>query len=88
MVVPEMADEERFERIKDVMVKTFGVEEERVTRAARLLEDLELDSLDWTELLVVLERQTGREVTESEARRIRTVGDVLELLDRKLATSA
>jgi acyl carrier protein len=83
-----MVDGGRFERIKDVMVKTFGVDEERVTRTARLVEDLELDSLDWTELLVVLERQIGREVTESEARGIRTVEDVLALLDRKLATSA
>jgi acyl carrier protein len=82
-----MVDGGRFERIKDVMVKTFGVDEERVTRTARLAEDLELDSLDWTELLVVLERQIGREVTESEARGIRTVEDVLALLDRKLATS-
>jgi acyl carrier protein len=83
-----MVDGGRFERIKDVMVKTFGVDEERVTRTARLVEDLELDSLDWTELLVVLERQIGQEVTESEARGIRTVEDVLALLDRKLATSA
>ena len=83
-----MVDGGRFERIKDVMVKTFGVDEERVTRTARLAEDLELDSLDWTELLVVLERQIGQEVTESEARGIRTVEDVLALLDRKLATSA
>jgi acyl carrier protein len=82
-----MVDGGRFERIKDVMVKTFGVDEERVTRTARLAEDLELDSLDWTELLVVLERQIGQEVTESEARGMRTVEDVLALLDRKLATS-
>ena len=82
-----MVDGGRFERIKDVMVKTFGVDEERVTRTARLAEDLELDSLDRTELLVVLERQIGQEVTESEARGIRTVEDVLALLDRKLATS-
>lgn len=83
-----MADAERFERIKDILVHTFGVEEERVTRTALLVEDLELDSLDWTELLVVLERQTGHEVTESEARGIRTVEHVLALLDRKQATSA
>lgn len=70
------------------MVKTFGVEEERVTRSARLVEDLELDSLDWTELLVTLERETGQEVSESDARGIRTIEDILELVSRKQATSA
>ena len=83
-----MSGNERFERIKSIMVKTFGVEEERITRSARLVEDLELDSLDWTELLVTLERETGREVSESEARGIRTVADLLDLIDRKHAASA
>ena len=32
--------EEHFERIRDVMVKTFGLEEEQVTPVARLVDDL------------------------------------------------
>jgi acyl carrier protein len=83
-----MADGERFERFKTILVKTFGVEEARITRSALLVEDLELDSLDWTELLVTLERETGQEVRETEAMGIRTVADVLALLDRKPAASA
>jgi len=67
------------------MVKTFGVEEARITRSARLVDDLELDSLDWTELLVTVERETGQEVSESEAKGIRTIGDLLDLIDRKHA---
>jgi acyl carrier protein len=80
-----MSDGERFERIKHIMVKTFGVEEARITRSARLVDDLELDSLDWTELLVTVERETGHEVSESEAKGIRTIGDLLDLIDRKHA---
>jgi acyl carrier protein len=83
-----VSDGERFERLKSIMMKTFGVEEARITRSARLVEDLELDSLDWTELLVTLERQTGQEVSESEARGIRTVEDLLDLIERKQAASA
>jgi acyl carrier protein len=83
-----MSDGERFERLKSIMVKTFGVEEARITPSAHLVEDLELDSLDWTELLVTLERDTGQEVSESEAKGIRTVADLLDLLDRKHAASA
>ena len=83
-----MSAEERFERVKSIMVKTFGVDEERITPSARLVEDLELDSLDWTELLVTLERETGQEVSEGEAKGIRTVADLLDLIDRKHAASA
>jgi acyl carrier protein len=83
-----MSDDERFERLKHIMVNTFGVEEARITRSALLVQDLELDSLDWTELLVTLERETGQEVSESEAREIRTVEDLLGLIGRKQAAAS
>jgi acyl carrier protein len=82
-----MSRREHFERVRDVMVKTFGVEEEQVTPVARLVDDLALDSLDWAELIVVLERETGREISDSDVKAIRTVGDILDLVDRKQATS-
>mgnify|MGYP001285140484 CR=1 FL=1 len=83
-----MPDGPSFERVKRIMVETFGVEEERITRSARLVEDLELDSLDWIELVVLLERQSGLEIRESEAKGIRTVEDLLSLIAQKQAASA
>jgi acyl carrier protein len=82
-----MSREEQFERVRDVMVKTFGVEEEQVTPMAHLVDDLALDSLDWAELIVILERETGREISDTDVKAIRTVEDILDLVDRKLATS-
>lgn len=83
-----MPDGASFERVKRIMVETFGVEEERISHSARLIEDLELDSLDWIELVVLLERQTGQEIRESEAKGVRTVEDLLGLIARKQAASA
>ncbi len=82
-----MSRREHFERVRDVMVKTFGLEEEQVTPVARLVDDLALDSLDWAELIVILERETGREISDSDVKAIRTVEDILDLVDRQ-ATSA
>ena len=83
-----MPDGPTFERVKRIMVEHFGVEEERITCTALLVEDLELDSLDWIELVVLLERQTGQEIRESEAKGIRTVEDLLSLIARKQVASA
>jgi acyl carrier protein len=83
-----MTGSQRFDRVKDIMVNTFGVEAERVTGSALLVEDLELDSLDWIELVVVLEREARVEISETEAKGIRTVDDLLELIDRKQAMPA
>ncbi len=69
------------------MVKTFGLEESQVTPASRLVDDLRLDSLDWAELLVVLERETGEGFPESQLETVRTIDDILDLVERKQATS-
>ena len=82
-----MSRREHFERVRDVMVKTFGLEEEQVTPVARLVDDLALDSLDWAELIVILERETGRGISDSDVKAIRTIEDILDLVDRQ-ATSA
>jgi acyl carrier protein len=79
--------EERFHKVRELMVKTFGLEESQVTPASRLVDDLRLDSLDWAELLVVLERETGEGLPESQLETVRTIDDILDLVERKQATS-
>jgi acyl carrier protein len=74
-----------FERVRDVMVKAFGLEEEQVTPGAHLVDDLALDSLDWAELVVILERETGRELSDEDVKGIRTVADVLGLVERQVS---
>jgi acyl carrier protein len=69
------------------MAKTFGLAEEQITPEARLVDDLQLDSLDWAELLVVLERETGEELPESGLEAVRTVNDILRLVERKQVAS-
>ena len=69
------------------MAKTFGLAEEQITPEARLVGDLQLDSLDWAELLVVLERETGEGFPESGLEALRTVNDILRLVERKQVAS-
>jgi acyl carrier protein len=69
------------------MAKTFGLAEEQITPEARLVDDLQLDSLDWAELLVVLERETGEGFPENGLEAVRTVNDILRLVERKQVAS-
>ena len=69
------------------MVKTFGLEAKQVTSVAHLVDDLALDSLDRVELITMLERETGREISDNDVKDVRTVEDLLDLVDRKQATS-
>ena len=79
--------EENFEKLRDILVKTFEVPVGQVTPAAHLVDDLHLDSLDWVDLVIRLEQETGREITEDELKAIRTIEDILDLVDQKKSTA-
>ena len=70
-----------------MMKELFELEADRVQPEARLIEDLELDSLDAIDLAVKVEEATGRAFDEQKIRSLRTIGDVvdalLELINRK-----
>lgn len=55
-----------------------GHEQERWIQGARLGPDLQLDSLDMLELILVAEDQVGREFPAELLETIETVGDLLE----------
>ena len=83
----EVSREARLQRVRALMVKTFGLEEGQITPEARLVDDLRLDSLDRAELVIVLERETGEVLPESRLEAVRTIDDILDLVERKQVTS-
>lgn len=72
-------------RVADAMTELFDIERERVRLDARLRDDLDLDSLDAVDLAVELQRISGRRLDDKDLRRIRTVGDIVEVVARDLA---
>lgn len=70
------------ERVIDIIVEQLGVKRELVTEDARFREDLEADSLDLVELMMAFEEEFGGEISDEEAQRIATVGEVIVLLSR------
>ena len=62
------------------MVEHFEVTPEHVTNEARLIEDLDLDSIDAIDMAIHIEQLTGKPVAEEELRELGTVGDVVDLV--------
>jgi acyl carrier protein len=56
----------------------FDIPSERITRDARLFEDLDLDSIDAVDLIVRLQEYTGKKIAPAEFKTVRTVGDVVD----------
>jgi acyl carrier protein len=84
MTQPEVTKDEIFQRLRDVLVNEFQLRDEQLVPTARLIDDLELDSLDLVDFAVRLEQQIDLEIAEDELKAVRTVQDVVDLLYGKL----
>jgi acyl carrier protein len=74
-----------FQQIKDIIVDMLGVDPAKVTPEARFREDLEADSLDLVELIMKFEEEFGGTISDEEAQQLKTVGQVVEYLDKRAA---
>ena len=74
-----MAD--TFDEVKAVIVDLLGVAPEKVTPEARFREDLEADSLDLVEMIMKFEDVFGSEISDEEAQKLATVGDVVKYIE-------
>ena len=73
-----------FEKVRDVVVEQLGVKEGEVKSEARFVEDLGADSLDTVELVMAIEEEYGIEISDEDAEKAKTVGDVVAYIDKKL----
>ncbi|GEO25157.1 acyl carrier protein [Alicyclobacillus acidoterrestris] len=66
-----------FDRVKKIIVDRLSVDEDKVTMEATFKDDLGADSLDIVELIMELEDEFDLEISDEDAEKISTVGDVV-----------
>ncbi|MGP4080264.1 acyl carrier protein [Pseudalkalibacillus sp. R45] len=69
------------DRITKIIVDRLGVDEEEVKRESSFKEDLGADSLDVVELVMELEDEFDMEISDEDAEKIATVGDVVDYIN-------
>jgi acyl carrier protein len=80
-----MTDEKVIEIINTSLVEEFELDPEKMVPDALLFEDLELDSLDRVDTVIMLERAFKFKIREEEAiREIRTLGDIHRFVINKI----
>ncbi|GIP14514.1 acyl carrier protein [Paenibacillus montaniterrae] len=68
------------ERVTSIIVDRLGVDAEKVTLEASFKEDLNADSLDVVELIMELEDEFNLEISDEDAEKISTVGEVVNYI--------
>jgi acyl carrier protein len=75
-----MANEELFDKVKDVIAEQLNVDAADITPESAFVDDLGADSLDIVELVMALEEEFGISIPDEEAENIRTVGDAVNYI--------
>ncbi len=74
---------EIFEQVKAILVEQFFREEDAVNMDASFVDDLGVESLDFVELLLALEDEFDLMISDEEAEKIHTVGDVVMFIEER-----
>ncbi|MEZ6963696.1 MULTISPECIES: acyl carrier protein [unclassified Aeromonas] len=80
-----MTRDDIFNEIRNALVELFEIDPEAVTLDAQLYQQLELDSIDAIDLVVHLQKLTGKKIKPEEFKSVRTVADVVDAVEHLIA---
>ena len=73
-----------FDKVKKIIVDQLDVEEDKVTEAASITDDLGADSLDVVDLVMSFEEEFDIEIPDDQVEKIKTVGDIIKFIEEKV----
>lgn len=77
------------EKVKQVIAEKLQIDAGQVTMEASIVEDLGADSLEQADILFSLEDEFGITADDTdEAEGLKTVGDIVKYLEKKVAAGA
>lgn len=73
-----------FEKVAKIISEQLGIDEDKITEDASFIDNLGADSLDVVELIMAFEEEFGLEITDSNAEKIKTVGDAVNYISSNI----
>ena len=80
-----MKREEIEAKVKEFMVKDLELDEAKITPEARLKEDIGVDSLDFVDIVVIVERKFGFKIKTEEMANVKTFRQFCDYIEKKTA---
>lgn len=71
-----------FDKVAKLLAEQLGIPQSKITPESKIIEDLGADSLDVVELLMQLEDETGKTIPDDEVTKIKTVGEIVEVIEK------
>jgi len=83
-----MDKQEIYLQTQALLVKLFELDADDIKPESRLYEELELDSIDAVDLVVHLQKTTGKKIKPEMFKSVRTVQDVVDAIDELLKSES
>lgn len=73
------------EKVRNFLIEDLEVEEENIAPEAKLKEDLGIDSLDFVDIVVIVEKTFGFKIKPEEMNGIQTLSQFCDYIESKVA---
>ncbi|MGM9816833.1 MAG: phosphopantetheine-binding protein [Lepagella sp.] len=71
-------------KVRDFLIDDLEIDQENIYLEARLKEDVGIDSLDFVDIVVIVEKNFGFKIKPEEMATVVTLGDFYDYIDRKV----
>lgn len=71
-------------KVKDFLIEDLEVDEEKIFPDARLKEDVGIDSLDFVDIVVIVEKNFGFKIKPEEMAGVKTLSDFYSYIEKKV----
>lgn len=72
------------EKVKNFLIEDLEIDEEKITPDAKLKEDLGIDSLDFVDIVVIIERDFGFKIKPEEMVGVNTFSKFCDYIETKI----
>ena len=80
-----MSRQEIEEKVRDFLIEDLEIEEDKIAPEARLKEDMGVDSLDFVDIVVIVEKNFGFKIKPEEMAGIITLSQFCDYIESKVA---
>ena len=73
------------EKVKEFLIEDLEIDEEKIQPEARLKEDIGIDSLDFVDIVVIVEKVFGFKIKTEDMAKVKTFNDFCDYIEEKIA---
>lgn len=72
------------EKVENILVEDFEIEQDKLQPEALLKQDVGIDSLDFVDIVVAIEREFGFKPTAQELKQVKTLGELYTFIQDRV----